>query len=66
MNLYLDLVNIFKPCEFVGLSLITLKESEEHAKVTIKQYFEKYGVPAADLVRFGGGPIIDNIIHKLT
>lgn len=65
IDLYLRLVRIFKPCDVVGLSLITLTESETQAKATIEQYNEKYGIPAEDLVRFGGESVISNILSKL-
>jgi uncharacterized NAD-dependent epimerase/dehydratase family protein len=65
MDLYVRLVQIFKPCEVVGLSLITHTESEDQARATIQNYSEKYGIPASDLVRFGGGQVIDNILSKL-
>ena len=65
MDLYVRLVQIFKPCEVVGLSLITHTESEDQARTTIQNYSEKYGIPASDLVRFGGGQVIDNILSKL-
>ena len=65
MDLYVRLVQLFKPCEVVGLSLITHTESEDKARTTIHNYSEKYGIPASDLVRFGGGQVIDNILSKL-
>jgi len=65
MDLYLRLIRIFKPCDVVGLSLITHTEDENQAKATIDQYQNKYGIPAADFVRFGGGLVVDKIISKL-
>jgi uncharacterized NAD-dependent epimerase/dehydratase family protein len=65
MDLYLRLIRIFKPCDIVGLSLITHTEDENQAKETIGQYQNKYGIPSADFVRFGGDLVIDKIISKL-
>ena len=65
IDLYLRLVRLFKPCDMVGLSLITYTESEDEAKSTIQRYEKEYGIPSADLVRFGGGAVIDSIISKL-
>jgi len=65
MDIYVRLVQIFKPCEVMGLSLITHTESEDQAKTTIQNYSDKYGIPAVDLVRFGGDKVIENLLSKL-
>ena len=65
MDIYGRLVQIFKPCEVMGLSLITHTESEDQAKTTIQNYSDKYGIPAVDLVRFGGDQVIENLLSKL-
>ena len=65
MDIYVRLVQIFKPCEVMGLSLITHTESEDQAKTTIQNYSDKYGIPAVDLVRFGGDQVIDGLLSKL-
>ena len=65
MDIYVRLVQIFKPCEVMGLSLITHTESEDQAKTTIQNYSDKYGIPAVDLVRFGGDQVIENLLSKL-
>ncbi|HHZ98414.1 MAG TPA: DUF1611 domain-containing protein [Candidatus Marinimicrobia bacterium] len=65
MDIYVRLVQIFKPCEVMGLSLITHTESEDQAKTTIQNYSDEYGIPAVDLVRFGGDQVIDGLLSKL-
>ena len=65
MDIYVRLVQIFKPCEVMGLSLITHTESEDQAKTTIQNYSDEYGIPAVDLVRFGGDKVIENLLSKL-
>lgn len=65
MDIYVRLVQIFKPCEVMGLSLITHTESGDQAKTTIQNYSDKYGIPAVDLVRFGGDKVIENLLSKL-
>tara|TARA_B100000029_G_scaffold516383_1_gene629317 strand:- start:7354 stop:8388 length:1035 start_codon:yes stop_codon:yes gene_type:complete len=65
MDIYIQLIRIFKPCEIVGLSLITHTEDENKAKETIEWYQCKYGIPSADFVRFGGESVIDKVISKL-
>ena len=65
LNLYLDLMKVFKPCVCVGFSLITYSESDEAARETIRNYSSDFSLPAEDLVRFRGESIIDNIIDRL-
>ena len=65
LNLYLDLMKVFKPCVCAGFSLITYSEADEAARETIRNYSSDFGLPAEDLVRFSGKSIIDNIIVQL-
>ena len=65
LNLYLDLMKVFKPCVCVGFSLITYSETDEAARETIHNYSRDFGFPAEDLVRFSDESIIDNIIDQL-
>lgn len=62
MELYLRLVTVFRPSEFVGISLITRGMDEEKARETIKSYESKYNLPATDFLRFDGNTVADRII----
>lgn len=65
MDLYSKLVNLFRPSEFVGLSLITQGMSVTKAKDTIENFEKDYRLPAADFFRFGGENIADHICSLL-
>ncbi|MFQ6675620.1 MAG: DUF1611 domain-containing protein [Fidelibacterota bacterium] len=65
MDLYLRLVTVFRETRFVGISLLTYRMDETTARETIQSYRTRYGIPAADLVRFGDEGITEAILHRL-
>lgn len=65
MNLYSTMVEVFKPCSFVGVSLITASESEHQAKKTIKKIRSETGLPAEDMIRFKDGSIVLSVLDFL-
>jgi len=65
MDLYLRLVTLFKPSEFVGISLITQDMSEKKARETLHSFEKEYGLPTTDFFRFSGIKIVDNILAHL-
>jgi len=65
LQLNTDLMKPFKSTICVGACLITISENDVSAKETIMNYNHDYDFPADDIVRFGGGSIISNIIDSL-
>ena len=65
LDLYLNLVQIFKPCRCVGAGLVTHDENEELARKTIDEYQNRFDFPINDFIRYGGKNIVENIISKL-
>ena len=65
MDLYLRLVRVFKPCEVVGIGLLTHLLNEEKAKAAVRKYEKRYGIPTTDFIRFGSRDVLNNILSKL-
>jgi len=65
LELYSDLVNIFKHCSYAGISLITHSESEDSAHQTILSTEKTFQLPTDDLIRFGGERMVDSIVDCL-
>lgn len=65
MDLYLRLVRVFKPCEVVGIGLLTHLLDEEKAKAAVEKYETRYAIPTTDLIRFGPGGVLENVLSKL-
>lgn len=65
LGLYTNMVEIFKPCEYAGISLMTYRENEKTAKKTIQQTQEETNIPTEDLVRFADGSIVDSVLAYL-
>ncbi len=66
LELYSDLVNIFKHCSYAGISLITHSEPDDSARQTILSTEKSFQLPTDDLIRFGGKRIIDSIVDSLS
>jgi len=66
MDLYLRLVQLFKPAEFAGISLLTHGLSFKKACETIEFYERNYRLPATDFFRFDGEAILDRIFTLLS
>ncbi len=65
LDLYLNLVQIFKPCHCVGLGLVTRTENDKTARKTIEEYQKRFDFPVNDFIRSGGNNIVENIISQL-
>ena len=65
MDLYLRLVRVFKPCEVVGIGLLTHLMDEGSAKAAVEKYERTYGIPTTDFIRFGSGGVLENVLSKL-
>ena len=66
IDLYLRLVRLFKPVEFVGISLITHGLSDRKARKTIESFEQTYHIPVTDFFRYDGETIVDRISMRLT
>ncbi len=66
LDLYLNLVQIFKSCRCVGLGLVTRAENDESARKTIDEYQNRFDFPVNDFIRYGGKNIVENIISQLS
>jgi len=64
MKMHLDLIKHFKDSKFIGINLLTFGLSEAQARKSILEAEIEFNLPGADLVRFGGGNLI-NSIEKL-
>lgn len=65
LNLHLDLLAPFKESTFLGFNLLTHKLDENSALKVIKQFSDEYNLPTTDLVRFGDGELINQIIDAI-
>lgn len=65
LDLYLNLVQIFKPCRCAGIGLVTHTKNDETARKTINEYQNRFGFPVNDFIRYGGKNIVENIISQL-
>jgi uncharacterized NAD-dependent epimerase/dehydratase family protein len=54
-----------KPAPVVAVALNTLGLSDEEARVVIAAASRETGLPAADPVRFGAGPIVDALLASV-
>jgi len=65
LDLYTDMVNVFKPCEYVGIGLMTHTEDEVVAKKIIKEIQKETSLITDDIIRFNRGAIVDTILQYL-
>ena len=65
LDLYIQLVEVFKPCRCAGISLITHSEEEAPARNTIQTIKKETRLPTEDIIRFKDGSIVDSIMSLL-
>jgi uncharacterized NAD-dependent epimerase/dehydratase family protein len=61
-RMYEDTAGWLKPAPVVAVALNTLGLTDEAAREAIAQASRETGLPAADPVRFGAGPIVDALL----
>lgn len=66
LNLYLKLVEPFRPTELMGISLMTSLLDDATAARKVSEYEEHFNVPVSDPIRFGMDRIAENIVGWLT
>ena len=64
MQLHLDLMKNFKQSQFLGINLLTLNMEENEALHEIKKLEKEHKMPVTDLIRFGDGDLINNIVQS--
>lgn len=65
LDIYMKLVEPFRPTELVGISLMTPLFDEKTGAERVKEYGERFEVPVSDPVRYGMVTIAENIIKYL-
>ncbi len=65
LDLYTSVMKPFKSTEVVGMNLITHSMNDADAKAIIGEYNSTYHIPATDIVRFGGDPIVRRLKKEL-
>ncbi|MEE8436913.1 MAG: DUF1611 domain-containing protein [Candidatus Neomarinimicrobiota bacterium] len=65
MNMHLDLIKHFKDSVFLGINLLTFNLDKEAALKSILDTENEFNIPAADLVRFGAGDLINSIENAI-
>ena len=61
-SMYESAAEWLKPTRTVGIALNTFKLSEPDARAALESVRTETGLPAADPVRFGAGPLIDALL----
>ncbi|MEE8335040.1 MAG: DUF1611 domain-containing protein [Candidatus Neomarinimicrobiota bacterium] len=61
MKMHLDLIKHFKDSKFLGINLLTFGLDKNAALKSILDTENEFKIPAADLVRFGPGKLINSI-----
>ncbi len=65
LEIYLKLLEPFRPTELVGISLMTPLFDETTAVERVKEYEEKFQVPTTDPVRNDMSTIAENVISLI-
>jgi len=65
MDLHVKLMQPFKPSRFLGVNLLTLRDSEPVTRRTIRNLENTLGLPVTDLIRFGDGTLLTSIENAL-
>jgi len=65
IKLHEKLMAPFKPSRVAGVTLNTSGLSESQARAEIARVEKETGLPAADVVRFGCGPLLDAILEQV-
>ena len=61
MDLYLDLMRPFKDSKYLGVNLLTLKQSNNIAKKIIDSLSSNLNLPVTDIIRWKDEKFIDHI-----
>jgi D-glutamate N-acetyltransferase len=64
-RMYEDAAGWLKPARVVAIALNTLGLADEAAKAAIEEASRETGLPAADPVRFGAGPIVEALLASV-
>ena len=61
MDLYLDLMRPFKDSKYLGVNLLTLKQSNKISKKIIYSLTSNLNIPVTDIIRWKDEKFIDHI-----
>ena len=61
MDLYLDLMRPFKDSKYLGVNLLTLKQSNNISKKIIDTLSSDLNMPVTDIIRWNDEKFIDHI-----
>ena len=61
MDLYLDLIRPFKESKYLGVNLLTLKQSNNMSKKIIDTLSSNLNLPVTDIIRWKDEKFIDHI-----
>ncbi len=65
LDIHLALMKPFKRSKYIGMNLLTHAMTEDEARETVREYEERYGIPANDIVRFGADNIMARIVREI-
>ena len=61
MDLYLDLMRPFKDTKYLGINLLTLKQTNKISKKIIDSLSSNLNIPVTDIIRWDNEKFIDHI-----